>query len=193
MIFTLTREEAAHMLGVSTRTIDRAVQSGKIRTKREGKTIFLHRDDVENMRAQEIPVHHVPYEVIETPKPLMTPTISYDAREAQNEIMQALEMIVKQKDALIQELTFKLGKLEAEIQNTIPRLEHKKAVLALEESNIQRLQDLDKIRQAKQQFETKYQKEKLLSTILMIGVLILVVACIVLMFHFFGIRENSQI
>lgn len=46
MVFTLSREDASKMLGVSTRTVDRYIHSGKIRTKRDGKLIMLHKDDV---------------------------------------------------------------------------------------------------------------------------------------------------
>lgn len=50
MVFTLTREEASRAAGVSTRTIDRYIQSGKIRTKRDGKVIMLHKEDVSQMK-----------------------------------------------------------------------------------------------------------------------------------------------
>jgi excisionase family DNA binding protein len=50
MVFTITREDASKMLGVSTRTVDRYIQSGKIRTKRDGKLIMLHRDDIDGLK-----------------------------------------------------------------------------------------------------------------------------------------------
>jgi excisionase family DNA binding protein len=51
MVFTLTREDASKMIGVSTRTVDRYIQSGKIRTKREGKVIMLHKEDVTQVKS----------------------------------------------------------------------------------------------------------------------------------------------
>jgi hypothetical protein len=120
---------------------------------------------------------------------MTAPAISYDAREAQNEILRTLELIINEKDALIQELSVKLGRLEAEIAHTVPKIEHKKAVLALEEANVHRIHDLEQVIQTKKNLETKYQREKLISTILMIGVFVLVCACIVLIFHFFNIRN----
>ncbi len=50
MVFTLTRDDASKMLGVSTRTVDRYIHSGKIRTKREGKVIMLHKEDVSQVK-----------------------------------------------------------------------------------------------------------------------------------------------
>ena len=184
MVFTLTREDASKMLGVSTRTIDRYIHSGKIRTKRDGKVIMLHREDTEQVKSGGT---QTDYEVI-APKPMLVPSIGYDPRDGQNEILRTLEAIVRDKDLLIQELSFKLGKLEAEMNNTVPKLEHRKAVLALEETNSHRMQDMEMIVQTKKNIEEKYQREKLISTILMIGVFILLCACVVLAFHFFSLR-----
>ncbi len=184
MVFTLSREDASKMLGVSTRTVDRYIHSGKIRTKRDGKLIMLHKDDVTQVKSGGT---QTDYEVI-APKPTLVPTIGYDPREAQNEILRTLETIIREKDALIQELTFKLGKLESDITNTVPKLEHKKAVLALEEANSSRMHDMEMIVQTKKEIEDRYQREKLISTVLMIGVFVLLCACVVLAFHFFSLR-----
>lgn|GEM_PF-1262433 len=107
--------------------------------------------------------------------------------------MRTLETIIREKDSLIQELTFKLGKMESDMTNTVPKLEHKKAMIALEEANSSRLHDLDMLVQTKRDIEGKYQREKLISTVLMIGVFVLLCACAVLMFHFFSIRNISNI
>lgn len=187
MVFTLTREDASKMMGVSTRTVDRYIQSGKIRTKREGKVIMLHKEDVTQVKSWGV---QTDYEVI-APKPTLVASTGYDPREAQNEILQILEKIIRDKDALIQELTFKLGKMESDITFTVPKLEHKKALLALEEANSSRLNDIDTLVQTKRDVEGKYQREKLISTVLMIGVFVLLCACAVLMFHFFSIRGVS--
>lgn len=53
MAFVIDRVEAARRLSISTRTVDRHIKSGKIRTKRIGKKMFLHEDDVENLRLTE--------------------------------------------------------------------------------------------------------------------------------------------
>jgi|GEM_PF-5839419 len=50
MAFTLDREGAALRLGVSSRTIDRHIQAGRIRTRRIGKKTFLDDADVEALR-----------------------------------------------------------------------------------------------------------------------------------------------
>ncbi len=189
MVFTLSREDASKMLGVSTRTVDRYIHSGKIRTKRDGKLIMLHKDDVSHAKNGGTQTE---YEVL-APKPTLVPSIGYDPREAQNEILRTLETVIREKDALIQELTFKLWKMESDIMNTVPKLEHKKAMIALEEANSSRMRDMDMIAETKRNIESKYQREKLISTILMIGVFVLLCACAVLVFHFFSIRGVTNL
>jgi len=189
MAYTISRDEASKMLGVSTRTIDRYIAAGKIRSKREWKIIMLHTDDVKKYQAGG--GEQKDYEVL-APKPTLSPTIGYDPRESQNEILRAIETVIKEKDMIIQELTFKIGKMEGELAHSVPTLEHKKSLLALEEAHHNRMHDMDLMVQAKKEIEQKLQKERILSTILMIGILVLLVASGFLIFHFFSLREATQ-
>ena len=147
---------------------------------------MLHKEDVDHVKNGGV---QSDYEVI-APKPTLMPSIGYDAREAQNEILRLLEGVIREKDALIQELTFKMGRIEAELNNSVPKLEHKKTLLALEEANHHRMQDMEMIVQTKREIEGKFQKEKLLSTCLMIAVFVLLCLCVALMFHFFNVRAQ---
>ncbi len=54
------------------------------------------------------------------------------------------------------------------------------------------MHDMDLMVQAKEDIEKKLQKERMLSTILMIGILVLLVASGFLIFHFFSLREATQ-
>jgi len=189
MAYTVSRDEASKMLGVSTRTVDRYISAGKLRSKREGKTIMLHNDDVKKYQAGG--GEQKDYEVI-VPKPILSPAIGYDPRESQNEILHAIEKVIREKDVIIQELTFKIGKMEGEIAHSIPKLEHKKTLLLLEEAHHNRMHDMDLMVHAKKDIEQKLNKERILSTILMIGILILLVASGFLIFHFFSLREATQ-
>jgi excisionase family DNA binding protein len=54
MAFAIDRNEAARRLSVSTRTVDRHIQAGRIRTKRIGKKMYLHEDDIETLRLSEV-------------------------------------------------------------------------------------------------------------------------------------------
>jgi len=110
---------------------------------------MLHKEDVTQVKGGGV---QTDYEVI-APKPTLVASTGYDPREAQNEILRTLEKIIRDKDALIQELTYKLGKMESDMINTVPKLDHKKAMLALEEANSTRLHDIDMLAQTKRDIE----------------------------------------
>ncbi len=150
---------------------------------------MLHTDDVK--KYQSGGGEQKDYEVI-SPKPTLVPSVGYDPRESQNEILRAIETLIREKDLIIQELTFKIGKMEGEIAHSIPKLEHKKTLLQLEEAHHNRMHDMDLMVQAKKDIEQKLNKERILSTILMIGILVLLVASGFLIFHFFSLREAVQ-
>lgn len=46
MSYTIDRYEGATILDCSTRTVDRYISAGKIRSKRIGKKVFLHDEDI---------------------------------------------------------------------------------------------------------------------------------------------------
>lgn len=52
-MYTITREQASVELNMSTRSIDRYIRSGKLRSKKEGKIVYIHTDDVKNLLGTE--------------------------------------------------------------------------------------------------------------------------------------------
>lgn len=142
MAFTLDREEAARRLGVSSRTIDRHIQAERIRTRRIGKKMFLEEDDVESIRLADPARKSEDYVVITEKK--ITPELSTEKSTALaqknhsaalTELVRLYEdsqAIIAKKDSTIQELSYKLGKAETELANSIPALEYKKATFMLE-------------------------------------------------------------
>jgi excisionase family DNA binding protein len=40
-MYKYTRQEAADMLGISTRSVDRYIKSGKLRSKKDGKIVYV--------------------------------------------------------------------------------------------------------------------------------------------------------
>ena len=51
-MYNITRADAAEKLGVSTRSVDRYVKSGKLRSKKEGKIIYIHSGDIDNLSGE---------------------------------------------------------------------------------------------------------------------------------------------
>lgn len=143
MSFTLDRSEAARILSVSTRTIDRHIQSEHIRVKRVGKKIWLESNDVEALRDRDTARMKEDYEVVtqkDIPEELKSEIhtilpISEKQSENTVNLVRLYEnacQIIEKKDELIQDLSYKLGKTENELKNSISLSEYKKATFLLE-------------------------------------------------------------
>ncbi len=141
MAFAIDRVEAARRLSVSTRTIDRHIQAGRIRTKRIGKRMFLHEDDIETLRLLESPHKEEDYVVVFDEKDdsheIINPTREIVQQNATNlpdfsRLYEDSQNIIQKKDEIIQDLSYRLGKSETELKNSIPLVEYKKATFLLE-------------------------------------------------------------
>ena len=60
MTFRITREQAAQQLGISTRTIDRYIKSGKLAYKKIANKILLDEKDIQSMQHDFNALHHNP-------------------------------------------------------------------------------------------------------------------------------------
>jgi excisionase family DNA binding protein len=142
MAFAIDRNEAARRLSVSTRTVDRHIQAGRIRTKRIGKKMYLHEDDVEQLRLSEVGEHEEEFIVIDSQNKQEPEIVHREKQVAPQNVKEsgidfptlyreAQQNIIK-KDEIIQDLAYRLGKSEAELKNSIPLVEYKKATFLLE-------------------------------------------------------------
>lgn len=187
MAFTIDRVEAARRLGVSTRTVDRHIQSDRIRTKRIGKKIFLDDEDVENVRLSEPARKEEDYVVIyddADEKKSSTLDIvhpgGHQVVEYSKLYIDAQEAIAK-KDAIIQDLSYRLGKTETELKNTIPLVDYKQATFLLESSKQKTTEEVETLSSKVQHLEKEIEKRN--SGI--IGLSILFIFVLVFSFVFF--------
>lgn len=150
MAFSLDRDTAARRLWVSTRTIDRHIQSGRIKTRRIGKKMFLEEDDVEFVRSQDAARSEETYEVIhDTPSPSksmkhteMAPAIVDSQAIAEfTRIYDDAKRLIEKKDEIILDLSYRLGKTETELKNSISISEYKKATFLLESAKTKNDED----------------------------------------------------
>lgn len=145
--YSVDREKAAMLLGVSTRSIDRYIKSNKIRSRKLGKKLYLHDEDIERLRAGGIQEDFVimtgdsdsytdaqdeaVVTLHSTPKHTMRDMVNYrDLYDQANEKITV-------KDKMIQELSYRLGQSETELKNTISISEYKKATFLLESAKSQ--------------------------------------------------------
>lgn len=145
MAFAIDRVEAAQRLGVSTRTIDRHIQANRIRTRRIGKKMFLEDTDVETLRMMDPSRREEDYIVIMDKDDDEDEDISSDIYSHElvhpstrqnlpdfTRFFEETQAVITKKDEIIQDLSYRLGKSETELQNSIPLVEYKKATYLLE-------------------------------------------------------------
>ncbi len=151
MSYTIDRNEAAKILGCSTRTVDRYMRAGKVRHKRVGKKVYINDEDIhiiQNGGLQEnYMVLDADGQVVSTghedDSQFMRRPVVVDYKQLFDDAQQA----INRKDTLIQELSYRIGQAEAELKNSISMIEYKKATLLLESAkkhNEEEKQELDK-------------------------------------------------
>lgn len=143
MAFAIDRVEAARRLSVSTRTVDRHISAGRIRTKRIGKKMFLHEEDVELIRTTDPDRTDEEYIVIDDSQKeeheiisreklrqvAPTPYVEWPNYVA---LYETAQKTIQKKDEIIQDLAYRLWKTETELRNSIPLTEYKKTTFLLE-------------------------------------------------------------
>lgn len=208
MAFSLDREEAARRLGVSSRTIDRHIQAERIRTRRIGKKMFLEDEDVETLRLKDPARREEDYiiitdstpmtdhtdtsepEIVTPPKKEVSRPTSVDPAINMAAITELVRLyedtrgIISQKDHTIQELSYKLGKIETELANSIPALEYKKATFMLESAKTQSSADTQVMSAKITTLESEVNKRN--SALVALTILFVLVLAFAIIFVIFG-------
>mgnify|MGYP000962357922 CR=1 FL=1 len=125
--YSITREKAAIELGVSTRTVDRYVKSGKLSYKKIANKVLLAKDEIEALKSEFSTLHNeVTSELIhEVPSVQSAQPVAVraDIDQAIDEKIDKFFLIFKEKDKMIEEknkiifmLQQRIGELETKIQ-----------------------------------------------------------------------------
>ena len=185
-MYTLTRSEAAELINVSTRSVDRYIKSWKIRTKKEWKIIYLHRVDVENIggntnwNGQEVIIPKEKTSYYEQKKPDYTEEKSLSGERntqlALEKIYLDLKQEIKEKDKTIQDLSIRLGQAQEIAKNSVSIIEFKKSQYLLEESKSNITQEVIQLWEQKKNLEDKLKYEKTTNIILIVFCVILILA-----------------
>lgn len=175
-MYKYTRQEAAEMLSISTRSVDRYIKAGKLRSKKDGKIVFVKWSDVELLigwwkSTQEVII----------PKSTTTSTQTVATKEAHTESNTMLETVytdmkseIKQKDETILNLSQQLGRAEEIAKNSVSLIEFKKSQFLLEESKGYLNNEVDIIKTEKDKLETELKYEKTTNIILIVFVIVLI-------------------
>ena len=118
----ISREEAAEMIRVSVRTLDRYIAKKRFSSVRRAGKVFLRRDEIENYKSVN---EASSGEIIEHGSMEMgISAFSLHAEEGKYKILyeESLNTIEK-KDAMLRQMHYQLGILENEAKHNIPLLQ----------------------------------------------------------------------
>ncbi|MDR0860378.1 MAG: excisionase family DNA-binding protein [Candidatus Peribacteria bacterium] len=175
--YSLTRDRASVLLGVSTRTIDRYIKSGKLSYKKVANKVLLSRDELDALSSefsalrQEVSTELVSQNADHT-IPAVRQATDFSALEDK---IDKFALIFNEKDKMLEEknkviflLQQRIGELENKIQNMIALPDYTKE----KQEAIQEKQRLE----AKLQQLTSKLKEQEMKTFIVIGFAIILIA-----------------
>ncbi len=176
MKFTFTREAAAELLNVSTRTVDRYIKSGKIAYKKIANKVLLSDSDIAQLQSEFGMLHQNPSSEIVSWNATTTASVS-DHRHLEKVIDEKIDkffLIFQEKDTMLEEknkiifmLQQRVGELENKIQTMIALPDHNehKQIAAIEKTKLE-----DKIKQLSKDMRGERTKSTLFLTILIVGI-----------------------
>lgn len=173
-MYTITRNQAAEILGISTRSVDRYIRSGKLRSQKKWKIVYIHQKDIENLTGQGkqtqeiVSPHHINTTTMST-----TPDTSFT---------QKLYSEIEEKNTQIQFLSKKLWQMEEIVKNSISMVEFKKSQFLLQESNTSLNNELSSLKKDLQEKNQAFLQEKKTNIILYILIALLVIITCVIWF-----------
>lgn len=140
-LYSVPREDAAETLGVSTRTLDRYLKSGKLKFKSIGRNVFVHATELEKLaelflkkKSRKEKRKGVARDNSEKAEPAVTVENNTEEKIFRNLYTEATSEL-KLKQEKLEAASFRVGQLEAQLKNSIPLLEYKQKEEELQKEN----------------------------------------------------------
>lgn len=177
-----TRQEAADMLWISTRSIDRYVKAWKLRAKKDWKVVYINSSDLDNLISWWIVNQEI---IVEKPilnsqferKPIYTESkeieIHNNFKNALDEVYEDLRSEIKEKDTIIRELSIRVWRAEELAKNSVSLIDFKKSQFLLEESKTNLNQAIVDLQAEKENITTELKYQKTNNLILLISLIVL--------------------
>ncbi len=176
-MYSYTRAEAADILAISTRSLDRYVKAGKLRSKKKGKIVYIKTEDVDKMAGK----HKSKPQVIinndsKGKENIKTVVAGWEATNSGtlSAIYADLRREISQKDELIQNLSVRVGRAEEIAKNSVNLVEFKKSQFLLEESKGHLSKEVSELWKENSELKANLKYEKTTNIVLIIFVLILI-------------------
>lgn len=194
-MYSITRQDAAEMLWVSTRSVDRYIKAWKLRSKKEGKIIYIHSKDIENISGESEgskPEVIIPQEKkqsysesknnFQQPQATSTQVIDAQSRATLEKIYLDLRSEIQSKDKAIQDLSIRLGQAQEIAKNSVSLVEFKKSQFLLEESKGHIAIENSSLKDQASELTQKLKYEKTTNMILLGTVILWIIIIIFLLF-----------
>lgn len=187
-MYKLTRKEAAELLNISTRSVDRYIKSGKIRTKKDWKVVCVNEDDIEKLKNNWSSIQEI---ILPTKRENKSTEENWTIDEVNHNskwlavldnIYEDLKGEIIKKDAIIQDLSMQLWRAEEMTKNSISLMEFKKSQFLLEEWKEFLSQEITDLKSEKNRLLKELNYEKWTNSILMIFILVLITLGIIIWF-----------
>lgn len=182
-MYKITREEAANMMNISTRSIDRYIRAWKLRSKKEWKIVYINEDDINNFlwiwtKKQEVIIWNSTWAKEKNIEEKSSLSISKNDDNFWI-IFDKLRHEIKIKDDEIRDLSMKIWKMEEVVKNSISMIEFKKTQFLLEESKNSLSTDLENTKKELENKNVSLKEEKKLNYILIIISIILFIVLVI--------------
>ncbi len=191
-MYNISRQEAADILAMSTRSIDRYIKNWKIRSKKDWKTVLLNSDDVNALNSGSKVIQNIIVSDNEQISDNSSSKSSIFKKNDYDKIVSAFENIysgfreeIKQKDEKIQELSVKLWKAEQEKDNSVDLMEYKKVQFLSEQSKKELSEKLEKELLLNQKTAQELKYEKNTTKLLIIFIVFLFIICGFIFFAYY--------
>ena len=154
--------------------------------------MFLEEEDIEAIRLLDTARAKEEYEVVTHSESPMTHEIIHPASQPSEMAMmteftriytEAQELIAK-KDAVIQDLAYRLGKSETDLKNSVSLIEYKNATFLLESAKSKNTQDTQTLSAKVEHLESEISKRN--TMIISLAILFVLVLAFAFVFVFFN-------
>lgn len=180
-MYKYTRQEAADILWVSTRSIDRYIKSWKIRSKKDWKVVYVKWSDIDILSWDSSINQEIIVEKNYSPKnPInnfeSTKEIEIESKINKNvldEVYSDLRNEIKEKDIIIRELSIRVWKAEEIAKNSVSLIDFKKSQFLLEESKSSLNNTLEELSNDKEKLTSELKYQKTNNIILIIALIVL--------------------
>ncbi len=167
LTYSITRQQAADMLWVSTRSIDRYVKGGKLSYKKVANKVLLAREELDSMQADYDLLHQHPVTETVVIKETQAATNNKVTRvnswlglwsvKEFAEILQSKDQTIEEKNQMIYALQRKMWEIETKMNQMIALPDH-----SAEKQDL--VLDIQKLELEKKDLQEGIRKEKLMNT-----------------------------